>query len=316
MGKTTISKEKLSKEKNTNKNVLTQNEEVVADTRSTETLLIENLKVNIGKISGIIEAQGCAAFCDTNLLSSEEVEDYSLEFLELFVQILGSGNEKNKDSDEYQALIHFFNNCSEQLQIRGGTLEQFVAYMHFLQTSLIQGLEDDDSLSKVQFREVLLMIAALFNDISLQVFKLYLSEKEFTIRAQQEELLQTSTPITEIWDGVLTLPIIGSLDSSRTMIVMEKLLERIESERSRMVVIDVTGVVTIDSQVAHHLIQMMRAIKLMGAVPIITGIRPEIARALTSLNIDLDGVITRATLSDGLKEAFAHLNISVTKQAQ
>jgi len=146
------------------------------------------------------------------------------------------------------------------------------------------------------------------------VFKLYLSEQETTINAQQEELLQTSTPITEIWDGVLTLPIIGSLDSSRTMVVMEKLLERIERERSRIVVVDVTGVITIDSQVAHHLIQMMRAVKLMGATPIITGIRPEIARALTNLNIDLGGVVTRATLSEGLKEAFRYLNITVSRQ--
>jgi len=110
----------------------------------------------------------------------------------------------------------------------------------------------------------------------------------------------------------LTLPIIGSLDSSRTMVVMEKLLAKIEDERSRMVVIDVTGVITIDSQVAHHLIQTMRAIKLMGATPIVTGIRPDIARALTNLNIDLGNVTTRSTLSEGLKEAFRHLNIQVS----
>ncbi len=278
---------------------------------STEELLIENLKINIGNISEMIENQGALAFGESNLLSLEEVEDYSTEFLELFVEILQTHHQSDKESNEYQALINFFNHCSEQIQIRGGTMEEFVSYMHFLQTSLINGLQDDKSMNMAQYREVLLMLASMFNDISLQVFKIYLDEKEFTIRAQQEELLQTSTPITEIWDGVLTLPIIGSLDSSRTMVVMEKLLKKIEDERSRMVVIDVTGVITIDSQVAHHLIQMMRAIKLMGATPIITGIRPEIARALTNLNIDLGDVVTRATLSDGLKEAFRHLNIIV-----
>ena len=112
---------------------------------------------------------------------------------------------------------------------------------------------------------------------------------------------------------MLTLPIIGSLDSSRTMIVMEKLLSRIESDRARVVVIDVTGVMAIDSQVSHHLIQMIRATGLMGATAILTGIRPEIARALTSLNIDLSSVTTRSKLSEGLKEAFRQLSIEVSR---
>ncbi len=278
---------------------------------STAELLIENLKLNIGNISELIESKGADAFGNDSLLSAEEIEDYSIEFLELFVGILQTQQYNDKDNPEYQALISFFNNCSEQIQIRGGTMDQFVKYMHFLQTCLIEGLHEDKAMSMSQYRDVLLMMASIFNDMTLHIFEIYLGEKEFTINAQQEELLQTSTPITEIWDGVLTLPIIGSLDSSRTMVVMEKLLQRIESERSRMVVIDVTGVITIDSQVAHHLIQMMRAVKLMGATPIITGIRPEIARALTNLNIDLGDVVTRSTLSEGLKEAFRHLNIVV-----
>jgi len=148
----------------------------------------------------------------------------------------------------------------------------------------------------------------------LEVFRAYLKESERTIRSQQEELKQTSTPITSIWDGVLTLPIIGTLDSSRTMMIMENLLTRIEADRARAVVMDVTGVVAVDSQVSHHLIQMTRAIRLMGAQAILTGIRPDIARALTSLNIDLGNVTTCATLSDGLKEAFRMMRIEVSEK--
>jgi rsbT co-antagonist protein RsbR len=173
-------------------------------------------------------------------------------------------------------------------------------------------LEAEEGLSFNQTREILLLLANVFNDIVLDVFHVYLTEKESTILAQQEELRHTSTPITEIWDGVLTLPIIGTLDSSRTMIVMEKMLSRIEADRARVVVIDVTGVQAIDSQVSHHLIQMIRAVGLMGAAAILTGIRPEIARAITSLNIDLSMVATRATLSEGLKEAFRLLGITVS----
>jgi rsbT co-antagonist protein RsbR len=192
-------------------------------------------------------------------------------------------------------------------------MDEFVRYIHFLQSVFLENLEADKSVGFEKSREILLLLGMIFNDIILDVFHIYLEGKEKTIQAQQEELRQTSTPITEIWDGVLTLPIIGSLDSSRTMIVMEKLLQRIESDRARVVVIDVTGVMAIDSQVSHHLIQMIRATGLMGATAILTGIRPEIARALTSLNIDLSAVTTRSKLSEGLKEAFRQLHIEVSR---
>ena len=192
-------------------------------------------------------------------------------------------------------------------------MDEFVRYIHFLQGAFLDNLDTDKTVSVEDSRAILLLLAGIFNDIILDVFHIYLEGKEKTILAQQEELRQISTPITEIWGGVLTLPIIGSLDSSRTMIVMEKLLSRIESERARVVVIDVIGVLAIDSQVSHHLIQMIRAVGLMGADAILTGIRPEIARALTSLNINLSSVTTRSKLSEGLKEAFRRLSIEVSQ---
>ena len=160
-----------------------------------------------------------------------------------------------------------------------------------------------------------LFFAQLFDELIMAIFRTYLSERESTLKAQEEELRATSTPITQIWDGVLTLPIIGTLDSSRTMLVMEALLNRIAKDHARAVVMDLTGVKNIDSQVSHHLIQMVRAVQLMGSDAIITGIHPEIARALVSLNIDLNGVTTRASLSDGLKEAFQRLGIQVSHKA-
>ncbi|MHB8563650.1 MAG: STAS domain-containing protein, partial [Acidiferrobacteraceae bacterium] len=194
-------------------------------------------------------------------------------------------------------------------------MEELVRYIMFIQRIFIEALEEDKDVSFSRARGALLLLASIFNETMLEVFHSYLKENERTIKAQQEELKQISTPITSIWDGVLTLPIIGTLDSSRTMVVMERLLTRIEADRARAVVMDVTGVMTVDSQVSHHLIQMTRAIRLMGAQAILTGIRPDIARALTSLNIDLGDVTTRATLSDGLKEAFRLLNIHVSDGA-
>ena len=279
--------------------------------RTTNQILIDLLMLNVGKISTIIEQQGHSIFGQANLLSKEEINDYSLEFLELVVMLLQSGTHLDRRSAEFNALRKFFTAFSQQIQVRGSNLDEFVRYIQFLQRVFLDNLEADATVDFAQSREILLLLGSIFNDIILDVFHVYLEEKERTIQAQQEELRQTSTPITEIWDGVLTLPIIGTLDSTRTMMVMEHLLSRIEAERARVVVIDVTGVMAIDSQVSHHLIQMIRAVGLMGADAVLTGIRPEIARSLTSLNIDLGEVTTRATLSEGLKEAFRRLRVEV-----
>jgi rsbT co-antagonist protein RsbR len=280
--------------------------------KSINQLLIELLQTRIATVSDAIERKGKSIFGKSNLLSIEEINDYTLEFMELFIVLLQAGDKINRRSAEYKALRQFFANSSQQIRVRGGNLDEFIHFVHFLQSTLLENLEADDTLSFGQTREILLRLGNLFNDIVLDVFHIYLDEKEKTIEAQQEELKHTSTPITEIWDGVLTLPIIGTLDSSRTMTVMEKLLSRIEAERAKVVVLDVTGVQAIDSQVSHHLIQMIHAIGLMGAQAILTGIRPEIARAITSLNIDLSSVTTRATLAEGLKEAFMILGIKVS----
>ncbi|GAB6044081.1 STAS domain-containing protein [Endothiovibrio diazotrophicus] len=276
-------------------------------------ILIDQLKENMGYIADVVEEQGRGLFGDNQILTDDDIHEYSVEFLELFVMLLQAGASLGKRTAELEALQQFFGNFARQIQVRGGSLDLFVRYVQSLQRVLIEELEENDRYGFEQNREVLLMLARVFNHVVLDVFHAYLKEKERTIEAQQEELKHTSTPITEIWDGVLTLPIIGTLDSSRTMIVMENLLSRIEKDRAKVVVLDVTGVMTIDSQVSHHLIQMIRAIGLMGARAILTGIRPEIARAITSLNIDLSAVNTRSTLSEGLKEAFHILGIQVSQ---
>lgn len=283
--------------------------------KSTNQLLIEQLMTRVAMVSDAIERKGKSIFGQGNLLSLEEINDHTLEFMELFIVLLQAGDTLNRRGMEYKALRQYFNNFSQQIRIRGGDLDDFVRFVHFLQGTLLENLGEDESVSFQENRDMLLLLGSVFNDIVLDVFHIYLEEKERTIQAQQEELKHTSTPITEIWDGVLTLPIIGTLDSSRTMMVMEKLLSRIEADRAKVVVLDVTGVQTIDSQVSHHLIQMIRAVGLMGAQAILTGIRPDIARAITSLNIDLSAVTTRATLAEGLKEAFAILHVTVNRDS-
>lgn len=284
------------------------------------------LKLQIGNLSETIEREGRTFFGGSNnLLANEEITDFCLEFLQLLIALLESKDPTDDASPQFHALEMFFNNLSKQILVRGGRVEDLVRFNQFMQRTLIETLEkEDQTLVKggkqavrqdfQELKEILLFLSGTFNELDLAVFQAYLEEKERTIYAQEAELRETATPITQIWDGVLTLPIIGTLDSSRTMLVMEALLNRIAQDRAQAVVMDLTGVKNIDSQVSHHLIQMVRAVQLMGSDAILTGIRPEIARALTSLNIDLGGVTTRASLSDGLKEAFRRMNIQVTHQ--
>lgn len=284
-------------------------------TTESQVKLIEQLKLQVGQLSAAIEREGESVFGSSNLLSRDEITDASTEFLELIVMLLDTKNPLATDQPEFEALVGFFRNLSRQLLARGGQIEDFVRYIQFVQRCFLEILEEEKGVGFDDSRGVLLLLSSLFNELMLAVFRAYLDEKEKTIHAQQDELRETATPITEIWDGVLTLPIIGTLDSSRTMLVMESLLNRIATDRAKVVVMDITGVRRIDSQVSHHLIQMVRAIQLMGADAILTGIRPEIARALTSLNIDLGNVTTRASLADGLKEAFRRLGVAVTAHA-
>lgn len=273
-----------------------------------------NLKV--GNIAKMLEDPAHKFFGgDVRLMDDDEIADASGEFRNLMVALLGSKDPADQGSPQFHALMMFFSNLTQRVLMRGGHVEDVVRYAQQLQHALVEALEQDSGIEFTQSRSVLLYLNSVFDELIMVVFRLYLEEKENALSAQEQALRETSTPITEIWDGVLTLPIIGALDSSRTMLVMEALLNRIAKDHAKVVVMDLTGVKNIDSQVSHHLIQMVRAIQLMGSEAIITGIRPDIARALISLNIDMSDVTTRSSLSDGLKEAFRRMGIHVSQKA-
>jgi len=139
--------------------------------------------------------------------------------------------------------------------------------------------------------------------------------REDIIVRQQEELLELSTPVVKLWDGVLAVPMIGTLDSNRTQVVMETLLQRIVETEAELAIIDITGVPTVDTLVAQHLLKTVTAIRLMGADCIISGIRPQIAQTIVHLGIDLDGIGTKATLADALRVALHRTGWQVARRA-
>jgi rsbT co-antagonist protein RsbR len=144
---------------------------------------------------------------------------------------------------------------------------------------------------------------ALVDDLGLQTFEAYVAGREEVIVSQQQSMLALSTPVVKLWDGIVALPLIGILDSERTQTVMENLLEAIVDTESQVAIIDITGVVTVDTSVAQNLLKTVAATRLMGADCIISGIRPQIAQTMVFLGVELGDVVTKATLADAFRVA-------------
>jgi rsbT co-antagonist protein RsbR len=157
------------------------------------------------------------------------------------------------------------------------------------------------------------MFSELLDAMGLYTFEVYQKSREEMIRRQQEELLELSTPVVKLWDGILALPIIGTLDSARTQVVMESLLQAIVQTNSRVAIIDITGVPTVDTVVAQHLLKTVTAARLMGADCIISGVRPQIAQTIVHLGINLLDVTTKATLAAAFSVALQRLGITFVR---
>jgi len=156
-------------------------------------------------------------------------------------------------------------------------------------------------------------LSALVDRMAQWTVSTYQQTREDIIKRQQQDLLELSTPVIKLFEGVLAVPMIGTLDSSRTQVVMETLLQRIVDTGSKLAIIDITGVPTVDTLVAQHLLKTVSAIRLMGADCIISGIRPQIAQTIVHLGIDLQGIASKASLADALQLAMAQQGFTVTR---
>ena len=162
--------------------------------------------------------------------------------------------------------------------------------------------------------EELWSITLLLDKLGLLTVELYLKSRESVIERQQTELLELSTPVVELWDDIVALPLVGTLDSNRTQIVMETLLQKIVQTGASIAIIDITGVPTVDTLVAQHLLKTVAATRLMGADCIISGIRPQIAQTIVHLGVNLEDVMTKATLADAFVVALERTGTSIVKK--
>ncbi len=215
------------------------------------------------------------------------------------------------DSPAWAATRTALESLSASRAARGESAGATSAFVLALKVALFEGLDtsaDGPSL----MREVGL-ITQMVDGMAQWTVTTFQRTREAIIARQQEELLELSTPVIKLWDGVLAVPMIGTLDSNRTQVVMEALLQRIVDTEASLAIIDITGVPTVDTLVAQHLLKTVTAIRLMGADCIISGIRPQIAQTIVHLGIDLQGVRTKATLADALALALRQTGYTVTK---
>lgn len=166
---------------------------------------------------------------------------------------------------------------------------------------------------KAELVDTLWAVSSVVDKMAQWTVSTYQRSREEIIARQQQELLELSTPVIKLWDGVLAVPLVGTLDSSRTQLVMEALLQRIVESGAALAIIDITGVPTVDTLVAQHLLKTVTAIRLMGAECIVSGIRPQIAQTIVHLGIDLHGITTKATLADALALALRESGFVITR---
>ncbi|HLL34998.1 MAG TPA: STAS domain-containing protein [Streptomyces sp.] len=178
---------------------------------------------------------------------------------------------------------------------------------------LLRGEFEDPAAAPAQ--ECALALAVLMGSLRVVVMETALSAGEELIERQRQQLLEVATPVIKLWEGVVAVPLIGTLDSARSQVVMESLLEAIVDQRAEYAILDITGVPTVDSLVAQHLMKTVAAARLMGAECVVSGIRPAIAQTIVHLGIDLGSIVTRADLADALAYTLGHLGIVVSPRA-
>jgi rsbT co-antagonist protein RsbR len=249
----------------------------------------------------------------TRNLKDQDLNLQTTEFLQLLIAGLQSGNGQNVAVPGWDGIRQYLERLSHSRALLGHDSQQTASFIFSLKGPVFALLQNHYQDSPALLAEQLWEVSELLDALGMHTIRTFQKSREAVIKRQQEELLELSTPVVKLWDGVLALPMIGTLDSQRTQVVMESLLQRIVDTGSEIAIIDITGVPTVDTLVAQHLLKTVTAIRLMGADCIISGVRPQIAQTIVHLGLDLQGVVTKANLADALKLALTRLGLTVSK---
>jgi rsbT co-antagonist protein RsbR len=254
-----------------------------------------------------LKAQGPVSSRQTE----QQREQQSRRFLGLFSAAVQRGGDADIQNAAWAEVRELLTEISRDRTRLGFTPSETATFVFSLKHPLFAQLRAElqgDSLAAETWS-----VSLLLDALGLLTMEAYHKTRDEVIARQQEELLELSTPVVQLWDGIVALPLIGTLDSARTQVVMENLLQRIVDTGASIAIIDITGVPTVDTLVAQHLLKTVAAARLMGADCIISGIRPQIAQTIVHLGVELGSVTTKATLADALRVALERTGLMVTR---
>lgn len=246
------------------------------------------------------------------LMKESELREHCAEFLKLLREATQQ-NGAYTTAPHWSGMRELLNNLSRSRAERGFTPSETATFVFSFKKPLFSRLRQEVSDLQAFAGEVW-QATELLDKLGLYTTEIHQETREEVINRQQQDMMELSTPVVKLWDGILALPLIGTLDSARTQVVMESLLQRIVETGSTVAIIDITGVPTVDTLVAQHLLKAVTAARLMGAECIISGIRPQIAQTIVHLGVALGNVTTKASLVDAFKLALQRTGISLNQQ--
>ncbi|MBT1119193.1 STAS domain-containing protein [Stutzerimonas nitrititolerans] len=246
-------------------------------------------------------------------VKGDDFRQQTAGFIRLLIAEAGKGASEDLQNAKWEEMRLFLEQLSHSRVLLGFDSQQTAAFIFSLKRPMMPLLQAEYADEPSMLADQLWALSELIDELGLHTVRTFQKSREAVIKRQQEELLELSTPVVKLWDGVLALPMIGTLDSQRTQVVMESLLQRIVDTGSEIAIIDITGVPTVDTLVAQHLLKTVTAIRLMGADCIISGVRPQIAQTIVHLGLDLQGIVTKASLADALALALRRSGLTVSK---
>src|SRR5215471_15251778 len=260
-----------------------------------------------------MQAQMMAVTSRPDLMQKAELEEQSRVLLQNLAQGLRSGADvADIKGAAWQEVRDFLGSVSQSRARLGFSPSETATFVFSLKEPIFARLQRELAKDGSALAAELWALTVLLDKLGLYTTEVYQKGREEVIARQQRNMLELSTPVVELWDGILALPLIGTLDSERTQLVMEALLTRIVETGASIAIIDITGVPTVDTLVAQHLLKTVSAARLMGADCLISGIRPQIAQTIVQLGVELN-VISKATLADALALALRRTGRAVQK---
>ena len=248
-----------------------------------------------------------------DLVKESELRESSRQFLESFSEAFALSTDSASPS--WKPAKDNLAEISQRRAMQGFSPSETATFVFSLKQPLFSLAQQRFGQDGKRLGEMLWDLTMLLDKLGLYTTEVYQESREGVISRQQQELMELSTPVVQLWDEVLALPLIGTLDSARTQVVMENLLQRVVETGARIAIIDITGVPTVDTLVAQHLMKTVAATRLMGADCIISGIRPQIAQTIVHLGVNLNDIVTKATLADAFQVALTRLGATVSKAA-